>query len=188
MDYKEYVNLTKNRTPSKLLLEALNFVNGKNALDLGSGGLKDTKYLLSKGYDVVAVDKEPLLVELPYSNSFKFVLCKFQDYNFSPEQFDLVNAQFSLPFMAEQNFNKVWKNLLRSLKSNAIFTGQFFGKEDDWNKLVDRKDMTFHSLSEVKNLLKELEVLKLEEIKKQGTLADGTTKYWHYFDVIARKY
>jgi len=47
--------------------------------------------------------------------------------------------------------------------------------------------LVFHSKNQVEELLSELEVLKLEEVDKDGKLANGSPKHWHIFHIIARR-
>src|ERR1041385_8620805 len=89
---------TKNRPPPRQLLEALSYVENKSkALDLGAGALVGSKYLLSRGFDVVAVDQERFPEEIA-NEKFNFIQSLFKDYKFPKNNFDLVTAQFSLPF------------------------------------------------------------------------------------------
>jgi hypothetical protein len=183
--WNEYYKLTKNRLPSPLLVQAITFINKKEtALDLGTGALVDSKYLLTQGFEVVAVDKEKPPEEI-MNDRFKFVQNSFRDYDFPRNTFDLINAQFALPFNGKESFNLIWERLLSSLKLGGIFVGQFFGLEDEWN--VPDTKLVFHSKEQVEKLLNGLEVLELKEINKDGKLANGRPKHWHFFNVIARK-
>jgi hypothetical protein len=58
VDWKEYFAQTKALPPSPLLQQAARSVRSKtSALDLGSGGLKDSRFLLECGFErVVALD------------------------------------------------------------------------------------------------------------------------------------
>lgn len=61
----EFYSITKDRPASALLQRAIKFVQNKNsALDLGAGALKDTKFLLTEGFQsIIIVDSEPLVAE-----------------------------------------------------------------------------------------------------------------------------
>ena len=77
--WKDYFAHTKGKPPRPLLVEAIALVKDKeNALDLGSGALNDSMYLLSAGYKhVTAVDKvsiaEDIAKTLPI-DTFKYVI------------------------------------------------------------------------------------------------------------------
>jgi len=129
--WQEYYEDTKSKSPSKMLLEALPFVENKSkALDLGAGALVESKYLLSMGFDVVAVDQERFPEEIT-NDKFKFVQGSFKDYEFPKESFDLITAQFSLPFNGKNGFTELWNKVVASLKTNGVFVGQLLVLNDE---------------------------------------------------------
>lgn len=182
--WENYYKQTKSRPPSPLLKEALIFVeNKKLALDLGAGALVESKFLLDQGFEkVVAIDIEKF-DDFTHPN-FTFIRSSFERYDFPENEFDLVNANFSLPFNDPTSFPAVWKRILNSLVIGGIFSGQLFGLNDDWSK---NESMNFHSKKEVETLLEKTEVVKLEEIKKNAPMATGGTKNWHIFAIIFKR-
>ena len=189
-DWQKFYEITKNRPPSDLLIRAMNFVEKRdNALDLGSGALKDSKYLVKAGFKkVFAVDQEKppadILQEIAGEHIIS-VITKFDEFEFPPNKFDLINAQYSLPFNSPTSFPKVWDNIKNSLSPRGVFTGQFFGDRDEWNN--SDTSMIFNSRKQAEQLLADLEVLELTEEEKDGQTADGSPKYWHVFHVIAKR-
>lgn len=113
---------------------------------------------------------------------FSYIEEKFENYEIPMEKFDLISAQYSLPFTSPSNFAKLWKNIRAGLKPNGVFVGQFFGDRDQWSA---NKEMSFQSKSEVQALISEMEVLHFEESEFQED--NPRKKRWHYFDVIAKK-
>ena len=188
--WKEYFEKTKGAKHRPLLVEAIKLVKEKNkALDLGAGAFNDIKYILSEGFKhVVAVDKvsvaEDILKNL-LPAQVSYVISRFEDFEFVENNYDLVNAQYSLPFIEKNSFNKVFEKILSSLKSGGVFNGQFFGDRDEWNKGDDK--MTFHTKEEAENLLKGLKVIKFVEEEKNGSTASGQDKHWHVFHFIVVK-
>lgn len=183
--WQKYYEDTKSKPSSKLLLEALSFVKNKSkALDLGAGALVESKYLLSQGFEVVAVDQEKF-PEAITDVKFNFIQSTFKDYVFAKSNFDLITAQFSLPFNGKDGFDSLWNKIMVSLKPEGIFTGQLFGLNDEWN--VPSSELIFHSRKQVEQLLSGMEVLKLEEIDKNSKLSNGNPKHWHVFHIIARR-
>lgn len=183
--WKKYYENTKNKPPSKLLLEALSFVQNKSkALDLGAGALVASKYLLSEGFEVVAVDQEKC-VDMISDEQFAFIQSTFQEYEFPKNTFDFITAQFSLPFNGREGFGILWDKIVSSLTPGGVFVGQLFGLNDEWN--VPDSKLVFHSSQEVEEMLFGMEVLKLEEIDKDGKLANGSPKHWHVFHIVARR-
>ena len=153
-------------------------------LDLGAGALVDSKFLLeSKFKEVIAVDmvQPPVLLE---DSAFQFIRATFAEYNFPYSKFDLVNANLSLPFAPPETFSGLWENIKKTLSPGGVFCGQLFGVNDDWR---DNPEMNFHTQEGVQELLRGVEVLKLEEIERDAPLALGGSKHWHIFAIIYRK-
>jgi SAM-dependent methyltransferase len=142
--------------------------------DLGAGALNDTKYLLEEGFQkVIAIDREPSVKELGQeinSEKLEIVISSFESFEFPENTFDLINAQYSLPFIPPESFNEVFKKIKSSLKTGGIFVGQLFGERDEWR---DNPLMTFHTSEEVKGLLSGVEVIDLREEEKDGETASG---------------
>lgn len=182
MLWDRYNEATKNNPPSKLLQESVGM--GGYALDLGAGALNDTRYLLERGYDVDAVDSNPSILELGrgLNTNAHIFISTFDTFHFPVEKYDLVNAQYALPFNSPKTFDAMFARLVKSLKSGGIFVGQFFGTEDSWS---DDEKMTFHTKEQVKTLFKRFSISHIEEIKKEGKTALGREKFWHVFNVIA---
>lgn len=185
----KYYERTRERPPHSSLREALSLVPNKDtALDLGAGSLRDTRYLLRDGFGhVVAVDSEPLITQeaIPEGGGkVEIVLSSFEDFEFPENVFDLVNAQYSLPFTAPESFAEVFAKTKSSLKSGGVFVGQLFGQNDGWR---DKPDMTFHTLDDVRELLSDMDILSLNEEETDGVTSEGSSKHWHVFQITARK-
>lgn len=186
--WKKYFQNTKDKPPRALLVEALTYVHDRDAaIDLGSGALNDSLFLLKEGFrKVVALDKEAVAKEIAEhlpSDRFEYIIDPLESFEFN-ESFDLVNAQYSLPFVNPDNFNSVFHKIVSAMKDGGIFVGQFFGDRDEWSS--DTK-MAFHSKKEAVSLLSELEILLFEEKENDRKTAAGVMKHWHVFDFIVRK-
>ncbi|MDB5260378.1 MAG: class SAM-dependent methyltransferase [Candidatus Nomurabacteria bacterium] len=188
--WKEYFEKTKDAKPRSLLVKAQELVKQKNnALDLGSGALNDVRYLLSLDFKhIVAVDKTSIekdILEHFLSPRLSYVISRFEDFTFVENNFDLINAQYSLPFIQKKDFDKVFKEIVNSLKIGGIFTGQLFGTKDGWN--TDRLDMTFHTADEAKKLFSGIKLIEFREEENDKPTALGEPKHWHVFHFIAEK-
>jgi ubiquinone/menaquinone biosynthesis C-methylase UbiE len=187
-DWAEFYEITKNKPPSKLLVKALEYVKDKKkAIDIGGGALKDTRYLLSLGFDVTVIDKDELMAKEAIkisSDKLQYVVSSFEDFNFPKNQFDIASATFALPFNSPDIFKAVLDKIKNSLVSGGVLCGQLFGTKDQW---VSRSEMTFHTKEQVEELFKDMEIIYLDEEERDGTIANGTPKHWHIFHVIARK-
>lgn len=184
-----FYDITRDQ-PHWALLERAATLLGRpgHALDLGSGAGRDTRYLLAQGWTVTAVDREAaavaLLAELPRER-LQVVQSSFEDFDYGHEVYDLVSAQYALPFNSKASFNRVFARVKQSLKPGGIYTGQFFGIHDQWN--TPETDMTFLTREQVDALLSDMQVIELNEEEHMGNVATGESKYWHTFQVIAQK-
>jgi tellurite methyltransferase len=185
--WTSYYENTQGLPPHESLVQALELVTNREAvLDVGAGALRDTKHLLNANFQiVVALDAEEINEDGAIADSrLEVVTEAFETYEFPANTFDIVNAQFSLPFTAPDSFESVFKKVLGSLKVGGVFVGQLFGKNDSWS---DNPKMTFHSTLDVERLLSGMEILGLEETEYDGTTATGNGKHWHIFHITARK-
>lgn len=184
---KDYYENTWNLAPSALLDEALSFVKSKSrtALDLGCGAGRDTKLLLQKGYDVIAIDNQaivkPYIENLSQYGNVLFEQTTFEDFDY--QYYSLINARYSLPFTSPESFSEIINKVISSLGIGGVFVGQLFGLNDEWN--VYDSHMTFLNRTQIENEFKTLEIIKLGEKNEKGFLADGSSKHWHVYDIIA---
>jgi tellurite methyltransferase len=188
--FAAYIEARRFDPPRPLLMRAAALAEPKGrALDAGAGALNATKYLLSVGFNhVTALDASPaaqqVAEELP-GGQVSFVLARFEDFPFPLEAYDLVNAEFSLPFIGRDQFAPVFANLLASVRRGGIFTGQLFGPNDSWN--TPESAMNFHPCAAVEGFLRGFELLEVEEEDHPGKTKLGEPKRWHIFHILARK-
>ncbi len=183
-DWSEYYDFTRAQPSHGLLAEALLYVkNTGKAIDIGGGALRDTKYLLQKGFDVTVIDKSPLLekeaLEIKNERLHTFVT-SFEDYKFPADEYILASAMYSLPHCEPEHFGRVITNIKLSLKKGGIFCGQMFGDHDQWSKTVG---MTYLSADEARGYLNDMEIITFREEETK----EGRTKHWHIYNFIARK-
>lgn len=185
--WEDFYKITRDKPPWPLLIEAVSsLAQRKDALDLGCGAGRDTRFLLDKGFRVTAVDNDPHAIALTadFSQDYlRVVKSSFEAFHF--ETYDLVNAHFALPFLAEEHFHLVFFRIKQALHAGGLFVGQFFGVNDEWN--TPESQMTFLTRDQAENELKGLKVLAFREEDVDGHVADGTPKHWHAFHIIAQK-
>ena len=157
------------------------------ALDVGAGAGRDTAYLLERGWRVTAVDSSPaaakLLRGIGPKDRLRVVLSAAQD--FEPETYDLVNAQFSLPFVPPARFAATVATLQQAVRPGGLMAATFFGPGDEWN--APGSALTFTSREQVQEMFAAWDVIDLDEIEEDGTTATGGLKHWDVIHVIARK-
>lgn len=185
-DWETFYSLTKDRPPWPLLVRAVSLLPRKErALDLGAGAGRDTHYLLEQGFQVTAVDSDPHAVAMLRSlqaGNLRVVQASFEEFAF--ETYDLINAQFALPFVSPRRFREVFERVKRALKPGGMFVGQFFGIHDQWN--TPEHEMTFLTREQAEEVLQDLDIIELNEEEVDGHVADGSPKHWHTFHIIAR--
>ena len=79
----------------------------------------------------------------------------------------------------------MWDKIKNSILSNGYFVGNFFGINDEWAK--NKKDMSFLSKESCLKLFDDFDIIEFKEIEKEGLTGLGKIKYWHIFNVIAKK-
>ena len=185
--WEDFYKITKDRPPWPLLVQAVSLLSQKkDALDLGCGAGRDTRFLLEQGFTVTAVDNDPhaiaLLADFP-QDRLRAVQASFEAFEF--ETYDLINAHFALPFTSEDRFHEVFARIKHALNADGIFVGQFFGVNDEWN--TPGNQMTFLTREQAEAELKDLRILEFREEDVDSHVADGTPKHWHVFHIIAQK-
>jgi hypothetical protein len=98
----------------------------------------------------------------------------------------LVHARFSLPFVAQADFPRLWAAIRAALAPGGCFAGQLFGPEDQFVREAPPGSMSVHDAAEVARLVAGLEVLRNEEVAKDGHTALGRPKYWHVHHLLVR--
>jgi trans-aconitate methyltransferase len=184
-----YFEATRARPPRPLLVRAAGLVPVVGeALDLGFGAGNDTRYLLTQGFRVTAVDADPAAIASLASiadERLRVVQSTFADFGFEHNRYHLINAQLSLPFSPPSTFNLMFSCLLASLAPGGIFTGHLFGVNDAWNQ--PGSGMTFHTTAAVRHLLASLEPIELREDEQDVELVSGERHHAHAFEIIARR-
>lgn len=189
-DWDKYYQRNAGREPRKLLIEAVSFCQEKeSALDLGAGMLIEARYLLENGFEkVVAIDDSVQFRSMSEKRAEKGLemhAASFHDLRLDENKYDLISAQFSLPFYGPAGFPGFVKMIIGSLKPGGIFTGQLFGTHDSWN--VPGSNLVFHTKEQVAELLSDLQILKLEEVERDSVTTKVKNKHWHVYHFIARK-
>lgn len=183
-----YYDDTRDR-PLHPLYEALEphlGTSGGVAVELGCGVGHGARFLAQKGFRVFAVDREPRAFEELQSRRqpgewIDMVLADMRTW--PVPACDVLVAGFCLFFLDPREFGAFWDRITRALKPGGLLQCQFLGVNDQWSDPW----ITRHTRQEVESLLAGFDVLHLEEVEREGTVASGNPKYWHVFHIVARK-
>lgn len=188
--WAEFFELSKDIGPTALLENAVRLlVKRDQALDLGAGSLKDSKFMLSMGIKkVTAIDSDPAIRKYHSKIPTSQLLVKvapFEGLKLKPNTYDFISAQHALYFSDPDYFPTLIEQIIGSLKPCGIFCAQFLGPKDSWN--TTDNNLTFITKAELKKLLAPLDLVFFQEEIREGTTIDQQTKVWHLFHVIALK-
>lgn len=161
----------------------------KIALDIGCGAGRDSIFLIDKNIKVESIDKSKPEVQIlknkvKHNPNIKIYTKRIQDFNF--KKYDLINAQWSLPFLPRNDFELILAKIYKSLNQGGFFAGQFFGVNDEWNT-PKNANMTFITKKEAKAFLKQYEEIQFNETKEYGFDRENNPKFWHFFEFVVRK-
>jgi SAM-dependent methyltransferase len=190
-----YYRAQEGRAPRPLLFDALALgpVPGLpgapgDAIDLGCGDGTETLALLSRGWRVLAIDREPeaiarIQARLPAAHRPRLIaqVAAFEGLPLPPA--DLIYAGFSLPFCPPAHFAALWQEIVAALRAGGLFAGQLFGDRDEW---AGTPGMTFYARDAARALLAPLHVERFDEVEERGASFAGP-KRWHLYHIIARK-
>jgi len=197
--WSSYSKVVEGRPPRTTLTKALDYLpltlilkwkkKRRFAVDLGCGNGRDTAELLRQNWRVLAIDGQAEAIEQLRQRKdlnrtyLEARVQKFEDLTLPPEV-DLINASFCLPFCPAEHFSELWDVIVSSLRTGGRFSGQLFGDRDSWAAL---SDIVTHTRSQVDQLLQLFIVEFFEEEEHPGKTALGEDKYWHLYQIVARK-
>lgn len=195
--WTNYYQAVAGRPPRETLITALDaFATepltesaARFAVDLGCGNGRDTVELLRRNWLVLAVDGErEAIAQLNQRSGIDLSRLETRVQPFEslilPTAVDLINASFCLPFCPPDQFPTLWQKIVTALRPGGRFCGHLFGDRDSWTKYPNR---THHTRSQVDELLLPFEIEQLEEEEHPGKTALGEEKYWHIYNIVARR-
>jgi tellurite methyltransferase len=195
-DWQRYISTQALLPPRPHVVDAHLFLgnNGRNkvAVDIACGTGRDTLYLLEKGYQVYAFDKDISSLErlsthpLACSNpSLDLQLSLFEEYPFPKA--NMINASACLFFCKQNEFSILWHNINKALDVNGIFCGHFLGTNTiNVDTHADQPILT-HSQEDIETLLKKYYIISWKVKKESSAQLTGKKQRWLVNTLIAMK-
>jgi SAM-dependent methyltransferase len=192
--WEKYYELSRHWPPREFLVKNVGrFDSPGFAIDLGSGTGTDSRFLLEKGWEVLAIDAQEIALTTLLSLTLAEHRANLQTRQASFEKLsegtlalppaDLIWAGNSLPFCHPDHFESLWDTILTVLKPNGRLIGDLFGPRHAW---ASHESMNFHSKEDVLNLLDGLTLEYLAEEEGQQPTTQGY-QHWHAFTFCAQK-
>jgi SAM-dependent methyltransferase len=179
------------------------------ALDVGAGEGRNSFFLARNGFKVEAIDKIKEGLEKCREIAEKYHLpietkaIDIRNFEFKPNKYSLILDILALSFLKFSEIKKIIPKIKKSLKRNGIFYMVAFSTKDPafgklkFKKLeIDEKNTFylpklktfrhFFTKKELLKLLKDFEMLKIEERKVRDT-SHSRNHFHHIIIVIAKK-
>ncbi|RYZ84796.1 MAG: methyltransferase domain-containing protein, partial [Proteobacteria bacterium] len=175
MSWNEYFEKNNGRSVRPLYIEGLeqtkSSVASRVAVDFGCGQGIETRDLLSRGWNVIAIDQDPAaisatlaLAELELHSNLVTICRAFEEIKTLPAC-DFLFAYHSLPFCRAQILDDVWHVISSSLNPGGIFAGSFFGQHDEW---VQNGRATGTTVEQLATYFIDYEVIQQNEVDRVG--------------------
>jgi SAM-dependent methyltransferase len=167
-----------------LLLHALRHtgVRSGRALDIGAGGLGESRILLDLGFDVDAVDPDPVSNELAKTVTHgrsRFAMCDnaIEHHRIPSDSYALTVALHVLPFVPAEAIDRVATDIVAGLRPGGVLCCTHFGVRDSWAM----SDMPVTGVTERRaaELFAGLQPVYFGVSEHDGVDLEGTPKRWH---------
>jgi len=161
-----------NEKPSDLLVKALDGIPHRGlALDLGAGALSNSRFLRKKGFDVVAVDPNPLsnaIARKINDPRLRHIRTSFEEFEFPVRTYHLVVAMKSMVYCRNAAWLNLMENIKHSLLPGGYFVADFTGSRSRARKIYDNDSHTFPTRKQLESALGGMDILSLGE-RRCGT-------------------
>ena len=190
-DWPGWFESVRGRTPRPDFLAAiaeLRETGNRSAVDLGAGDGTETRWMLERGWRVLAVDGTPGLrtrildgLAADPGERLTALDAEFMDVAALPRA-SLVYAGLSLPFGTPHEVEHILEQTRSALEPDGLFAGHFFGERDSW---ASKDGVTVHTEDQIRRLLGAFDIVSIGERELDGPSGAGP-KHWHVRFVMAR--
>ena len=153
-------------------------------LDAGCGSGRDSVEFMRRGYDVMAIDASPAMIQCARSQGVDARLLTFQRMRFTQE-FDGIWACASLLHVPQAEIPAVLRRLAKALRRTGVLYASL--KSGHGEKIAeDGRFFSYFSLAEFSNLLAAGNLFRvIRAWESNDTDSSGTVRTWLNF--LARK-
>ncbi len=171
----DYLDNTTYRETRAELEQGVQLVSGdKTVIDCGCGAGSDIVFLREQGFLVYAFDSGSEAIsrcQKRFAGDDQVKLFHDSFSSFDYPQVSLINADSSLFFCPETEFEDVWQRMYQALLPNGIFVGSFLGPEDtmagpDFDREAYWPDILVLDEQAVKSLFNSFEIVTLNEHRR----------------------
>ncbi|MGI9609302.1 MAG: class I SAM-dependent methyltransferase [Acidimicrobiia bacterium] len=192
MEWSGFIEATADIEPTAFHAFAMPLVgsdgDGRQAIDLGFGGGRDTRVFLANGWSVYATDVTPEAAQILLSrvdpdqrDRLTIEIGRFHEVNLPMA--DLVYASYSLPFAAG-DFEASVDAALAAVRPGGWFAGVFFGVNDEWIS----PEVAAVTREWIGARFAGWESIRIDEFDDDGEFGmEGDTKHWHWYFVAAQR-
>lgn len=184
-DWSNYQNNTYNNEVCELLIKFLEKYNISDSVDLGCGAGNETVYMIKKGINVTACDrqlnKELILNRLSDEEAEKINFIESDFININIPKTQCICSFFSIPFCNPKEFNNLWNKIYNAIDNEGYFVGQLFENRDAWST---NEDINTFTIEKTKQLLEKYKILNFKEFE---FVRKSDNKKWHFYNIIAKK-
>ena len=192
-DWPAFYRSTIGREPRPLFVRGMAVATAAGrlpgqAIEIGFGDGTETLALLTRGWQVLAIDPTPAAAEglrslVPAEQVDRIEVVTAGGEAATLRPFDLLYAGYALPFIHPTRFEAFWAGVRSALRPGGVLIVNLFGDRDSW---VGDPGMTFVDRARVDALVDGLDLLDLAEEEADGEAFSGP-KHWHVFDIVARR-
>jgi trans-aconitate methyltransferase len=157
-------------------------------MDIGAGSLNSTRYLLSTGFTVHAIDTDPYTAELAAELDDPRLTMDCADVLDVPvpkRRLDLIVAIHVLHLLSRRGIDAIVPRLVDGLAEGGVLCATFVGVRDTWAATPWRA--TALGRAEMVDLMSDLSVIRLDELEYDGVNVLGQRKHWHTLRCLLRK-
>jgi tellurite methyltransferase len=173
--------------PNTLVIKAVAKLGrtGQRALDIGAGSLRNSCYLLDRGFTVDAVDVDPVAVDLAAQLAnprLRFIHDDITQVAIEPQSYSLVVAIHVMQYLSRADIVSMIGAIRSGLTDDGILCCTILGDRDGWADC--RPLMTFLSAADCRELFRGFHILEFEEKEYSGFNVVGMPKHWHVFQCL----